>query len=254
MKPPFATVSLPPSNVAYFAHPDTVLEYTRVAANTGLWESERLLCEQYFPKDRPLLELGCGAGRVALGLWENGWRHITAIDFSPPMIEAAREVALARNADVTFAVGNAVSLSFDAEQFQSVIFAFNGLMMIPSAAQREAALHETYRVLAKGGVMIFTGHERDTPRNAARWRAEQKRWEAGNRDRTLEKFGDRACMTDAGRMFIHVAAREETHALAERCGFEVLFCAMRSEICSEPATVHAFSDDTRFWVLRKNGN
>ncbi|MEY2751653.1 MAG: hypothetical protein RLZZ550_1624, partial [Verrucomicrobiota bacterium] len=46
----------------------TAVEYGRAALNVGLWRSEEQLVAKYFrPSDR-LLELGCGGGRVALGL------------------------------------------------------------------------------------------------------------------------------------------------------------------------------------------
>ncbi|MDR3228957.1 MAG: class I SAM-dependent methyltransferase [Puniceicoccales bacterium] len=278
------------SNAAFFGHPDTVLEYARAAANLGLWESERLLCEASFSKDAPLLELGCGAGRIAFGLQKAGWRDITATDFSPQMLEAARAVADA-NADANaasdgvanaaagdgfsadgdddggngngnggggdavgnlrFAFADATALPFADAAFASVIFGFNGLMMIPLEARREAALREMHRVLRTGGTAIFTGHERNDPRRAAHWDEERARWAAGTQNPALERLGDYDHTTPAGRMFIHAATRAETHALALRCGFAVEFTAMRSEIATESREVREFSDDTRFWVLRK---
>ena len=52
-------------------------------------------------------------------------------------------------------------------------------------------------------------------------------------------------------MFIHSADAAELRAALERAGFDVLFSEMRSRIAPEPETVRAFSDDTRFWVLRR---
>jgi len=251
------------SNEAYFSHPATVLEYARAAAGgVGLWESERLLCERFFPSDAPLLELGCGAGRIALALWRAGWRDITATDFSPAMLETAQAIVEEQAAHIAppaaapappprFLFADATALPFDAGAFASVIFGFNGLMMIPGVARREQALREMRRVLRTGGAAIFTGHERDLPYRREHWLREGELWRVGARQPELECFGDCYHETPAGRMFIHVAARDETLALVERCGFEVLLCAMRSELAAEPPPVREFSDDTRFWVLRK---
>ena len=60
-----------------------VLHYTRAAHGLGLWASERLLIERFFP-DRAahLIEAGCGAGRVTLGLWTLGNHPPTAYYFA----------------------------------------------------------------------------------------------------------------------------------------------------------------------------
>ncbi|MCX6944870.1 MAG: class I SAM-dependent methyltransferase, partial [Opitutales bacterium] len=42
-----------------------VMHYTRAAHRLGLWASERILLERWFPDPQArLLEAGCGAGRV----------------------------------------------------------------------------------------------------------------------------------------------------------------------------------------------
>jgi ubiquinone/menaquinone biosynthesis C-methylase UbiE len=210
-----------------------------------------LLCERYFPKDAPLLELGCGAGRIAFGLWELGWHDITATDFSAPMIEAAREINAVRRTGIVFSVADATALPFRDGKFTSVIFGFNGLMMIPGVSRRELALREMGRVLCSGGRAIFTGHERAALRNAPYWERERARWASGEQDPALEVPGDYNHATPQGRMFIHAADMAEVRALAGRCGCEVEFCAMRSEVALEGVAVQEFSDDTRFWVFRK---
>ena len=78
---------------------EAVLHYTRAAHRLGLWESERLLIERFFPaKAAPLLEAGCGAGRATLGLWELGYRDLTAFDFAEELVEQARDLAAQRGA------------------------------------------------------------------------------------------------------------------------------------------------------------
>ncbi len=73
---------------------NTVLHYTRAAHFIGLWKSELKLIEEYFPdKSAALLEAGCGAGRVAVGLWHQGYRNITAFDFAAELIEQAENLA-----------------------------------------------------------------------------------------------------------------------------------------------------------------
>ena len=78
---------------------EAVVHYTRAAHRLGLWESERLLIERFFPeKTAALLEAGCGAGRATLGLWELGYRNLTAFDFAEELVDQARDLATQRSA------------------------------------------------------------------------------------------------------------------------------------------------------------
>lgn len=77
-----------------------VMHYTRAAHGLGLWNSERVLIERHFPdRDAPLIEAGCGAGRVTLGMWELGYRNLTAFDFAEELLQQARSLAAERGAD-----------------------------------------------------------------------------------------------------------------------------------------------------------
>ena len=94
-----------------FNHISTVIHYTKAAHTLGLWESERLLLTRYFPdQTAPLLEAGCGAGRVAIGLWELGYRNLTAFDFASELVDQAQSLALERQALVTFLQADATRL------------------------------------------------------------------------------------------------------------------------------------------------
>ena len=62
----------------------SVVHYTRAAHELGLWASERVWIERYLTdRTAPLLEAGCGAGRVTLGLWQLGYPNLTAFDPPP---------------------------------------------------------------------------------------------------------------------------------------------------------------------------
>lgn len=77
----------------------SVIHYTRAAHELGLWKSERILIERTFPdRSTVLLEAGCGAGRVTLGLWELGYRNLTAFDFASELLEQAVSLAIERGA------------------------------------------------------------------------------------------------------------------------------------------------------------
>ena len=239
-------------NLAYFSAPDVVMDYARAAVNVGLWDSEKILFEKFLPRPAKILELGCGAGRVAFGLSRLGYTALTATDFAPPMVEIAREINLRERANICFDVADATKLSFPEKSFDAVVFAFNGFQMIPKKERRHQALREIFRVLRHDGIFIFTGHDRSVPARREHWENEQTRWENGSRDPALDDFGDWNHNTPSGKMFIHSADPVELRAELENIGFRILFTERRSRICTEPPAVLEFSDDTRFWVLRKD--
>ena len=144
----------------YFDKPQVVADYAAAAENVGLWNSERKIFFSKIGKEEKILELGCGAGRISLGLWENGYRDITATDFAPNMVAAAREIFARRNADIKTRVCDAINPDFEDESFDAVIFGFNGLMQIPKSERRRKAVSEIFRILRRGGRFIFTTHDR----------------------------------------------------------------------------------------------
>ena len=79
-----------------------VVHYTKAAHARGLWESERILVEQFFPnKAAQLLEAGCGAGRVSVALAEAGYRSLHAFDFAEELLAQAQSLVIERNVNVT---------------------------------------------------------------------------------------------------------------------------------------------------------
>src|SRR2546430_5267383 len=123
-----------------------VLHYTRAAHELGLWESERLLIERFFTDwNASLLEAGCGAGRVTMGLWELGFHRLTGFDFAEELIDQARSLAKERGAEtVTFLHADATQLAplegrYPAG-FGGAMVMVNGLMQIPGRTNRPAGL------------------------------------------------------------------------------------------------------------------
>lgn len=81
---------------------ESVVHYSRAAERLGLWASERLLIERHFPeKSAPLLEAGCGTGRVTLALAELGYSNLTAFDFAEELLDQARAFAAERGRPAT---------------------------------------------------------------------------------------------------------------------------------------------------------
>lgn len=236
-----------------------VLHYTKAAHELGLWASERKLIERFFPDPRaPLLEAGCGAGRVTLGLWELGYRNLTAFDFAEELVDQARSLAAERRAEaIAFLHADATDLSPHAAclaaPFRGALFLFNGLMQIPGRERRRAALRELHAATAPGAPLLFTTHDRDSsPTERALWRLEAMRWTTGRQDPRLVEFGDRYFdEPGTGRTFMHLPDRREILDDLVATGWRHTFDAMRAEVARENHAVRDFSDDCRFWAAHR---
>ncbi|HEY5078476.1 MAG TPA: class I SAM-dependent methyltransferase [Opitutaceae bacterium] len=236
----------------------SVLYYTRAAHSLGIWKSERLLIERHFPdRETPLVEAGCGAGRVTLALWRMGHRRITAFDFADELLDQARSLASEKGANaISFLCADATKVEraafglAEGESFGGALMMFNGLMQIPGRENRRAALRRLRDVCREGAPFLFTTHDRDRFREEAGswWKSEDSRWACGRQDPRLSDFGDRHFEDESGEVFIHIPDRAEILADLSETGWAHRFDAMRSEISDETKAVAEFSDDCRFWV------
>lgn len=237
---------------AYFDSEGVVEFYARAAAELGLWRSEEKIFTRLFKPADTLLELGCGAGRIAIGLHELGYRNLLATDYARAMIARARRLAEVLEYSIPFRVADATALEFEDNVFDGAIFGFNGLMQIPQAGERLRALREIRRVLRPGAWFVFTSHDRDRSAHRGFWEAEAARWEYGTEKEELDDFGDRTEPTDHGTHFMHVPTVAEMQSLLAEVGFRLEASVMRSELTQESAEVEAFADDCRFWVVQKS--
>jgi SAM-dependent methyltransferase len=101
-------------------------------------------------RGRTVLDVGCGDGDLAIELWHRG-ATVTGIDASPEMIKAARLRAKREGADISFMVGEAVSIPFDPRYFD-VVAAVTILCFVANAAP---VFCEIARVLKPGGRLVI---------------------------------------------------------------------------------------------------
>ena len=97
----------------------------------------------------PILELGCGTGRVLVPLAEAGYR-ITGLDASTPMLDRARTATEAAGVSsrVTLHAGPMAQAERAAGgPFGLAIIALNGLLHLPSAEAQRTALTAARRAL-----------------------------------------------------------------------------------------------------------
>lgn len=235
-----------------FNDPVAVMHYARAAHFLGLWESERLLIARFFPdKTAPLLEAGCGAGRVSVALHDQGYTALTAFDFAGDLLEQARFLAKERGADpIRFLLADATKLNEAGlgSSFAGALFMFNGLMQIPGRENRRTALRRLSEVCRPDAPLLFTTHDRNiSPLEITLWRLEACRWEAGTQDPRLVDFGDRYFEDETGRTFMHLPDRTEIIEDLSATGWSHTFDALRCEIARENRAVRDFSDECRFW-------
>lgn len=124
----------------------------------------RSLIERYHPGARSVLDLGCGTGRHALLLAENGYR-ITGVDRSSDMLSAVNSQLSSASPELaarlassgaapTFVQGDVRSVR-TGKKFDVVISLFHVMSYQTSNDDLKAALQTVKAHLSPGGVLIF---------------------------------------------------------------------------------------------------
>jgi ubiquinone/menaquinone biosynthesis C-methylase UbiE len=123
----------------------------------------------------PILELGCGTGRVSIPLAASG-AAVVGVDFSMPMLRRARTRArkAALGSRLRLVRSDIRALPFASNAFETVIAPYGVVQSMPGADALASALHAVSRVLAPGG-SIWIDVAVEVPRwpeyrNRVRWR------------------------------------------------------------------------------------
>ena len=124
-----------------------------------VWSAEpnRFLVEEIrnLPQGRAL-DLGCGEGRNAVWLAEQGW-DVTAGDFSDVAIDKGRAMAQARGTDVDWVVADITDYGPEPEAFDLVLVAY---VHLPPDDMAKVWEHAASAV-RPGGTLLVIGHHRD---------------------------------------------------------------------------------------------
>ena len=99
---------------------------------------------------KKILNVGCGPGTEAILLAGMGY-EVTALDFSPRMVELTKENSAEMGVCVTAVVGDAEQLPFEDGTFDAVVSNY-ALWAIPHP---QTAIDEWHRVLKSGGQIAY---------------------------------------------------------------------------------------------------
>jgi ubiquinone/menaquinone biosynthesis C-methylase UbiE len=225
---------------ALYAQRMVVSQYARLR---GLTVAERRVVAMYDDAIRgsDVLELGVGAGRVAIEIAPISRRYV-GIDSSPRMVAACRE----RCRTGEYQLGDMRDLSRFADASFQVVLATANVLDAVSHADRLATLTQLRRVLAPGGLLIASSHNRAHTadrvphvtlvanplrlvRDAVSYPFSVVNW---RRNRHLELEADEyAIRNDSGhhyRVLHYHIAREAQVAQLAAAGFAVYACVLRN--------------------------
>jgi SAM-dependent methyltransferase len=136
-----------------YGRPGEVGRYSTLAvAATEAFELE--LVERHVKPGGSILDIGCGAGREAIGFVRAGFQ-VVAIDIAPAMIDAARSNACALGLTIDFRVQSATDLYEPAGTYDGAFFS-GSFQHVPGRALRVTTLRRIGRSLKPGGALILS--------------------------------------------------------------------------------------------------
>ena len=108
-------------------------------------------------RNKPILDLGIGAGRTVRALMDISKNYV-GVDYVPEMVTACCK----RFPDVHFMQADARNLSqFGDNSFFLIVFSMNGVCMVNHEG-RIAILKEVHRLLETGGAFLFSTYNRSS--------------------------------------------------------------------------------------------
>jgi SAM-dependent methyltransferase len=153
-----ARADLDAVNRPTWARPDTVRLYERLHGYTDPGEQAAIDHVMDRARGRKILDIGVGAGRTTDLLLQVS-RDYVGIDYTGEMVQACRK----RHPGVRVEQMDARDLSaFGDGEFALVVFSFNGIDSV-GPQDRLRVLREVHRVLAPGGLFLFSAHNNDGP-------------------------------------------------------------------------------------------
>ncbi len=120
----------------------------------GLKEEEEALIGRYLAPALKTVDAGTGGGRIARALVASGFADVSGYDFTPELIDAAREADPEGRID--WLVADATRLPYGDGRFDQALYLQQVVCTIDDTAGRTAALSEAARILKPGGKALFS--------------------------------------------------------------------------------------------------
>lgn len=190
-----------------------------------------------------VLDVATGSGNTAIAAARR-YCDVTGIDFTPSLLERARERAIVERLPITLLESDAEDLPFPPASFDIVLSTL-GVMFTPN---QEQAASELLRVCRSGGKIglanwtpdglfnqmgrVLSAYAPSPPaglRPPASW---------GREDRVRELFGEKVTCLQATTRFFYHRYRSTQHALEVSCTFgplAILFKTLEPETCKQLA-------------------
>ena len=130
---------------------DAEVEVT--ARETALLPDEQILLARYLRPGQRLLDVGCGAGREAVGFARAGL-SVVGIDLAPAMIALAAERTRAAGVAIELAVAEPLTVPASVGRFDVVYFSPGIYAHIPGRDRRVRTLARLRQLLSPGGLIV----------------------------------------------------------------------------------------------------
>lgn len=122
----------------------------------GFSIEEKKFIDLLVNKNSKILDIGCGGGRLSLGLYKLGFSRITGMDFSFKFCSVYNNRFVDLKKEIFGINASAVALPFNNGVFDYVLCLGNLLSFLSKQHDRVSALKEIERVLAPGGIVVVS--------------------------------------------------------------------------------------------------
>lgn len=201
-------------------------EYMPEEIRNGLKIWEKYVISQLFLQNSHILDIGCGMGREAFALYDMGFK-VTAVDISEPILAKAKQLAIESKRKIEFVLTNGLNLPFGDDVFDIIIMWSQTFGLFYGEENQIHILKECRRVLKKGGVLSFSGHDREFQQaNFSQYLNGNQFFAYANTDCYWESFTIDEILERVKKVGFHSAACEKGFIYQEKDG-TILHCECR---------------------------